>query len=342
MLLAGRDRLRSRSAQGDAMITVIIPYYQEASGILQRALRSVNAQRDCPLPLHVIVVDDSSPVPAENELLDLGDLGVPVQCIRRPNGGPGAARNMGLDNAPEQTRYVAFLDSDDEWSPDHLARAVAALESGYDFYFADHLQLGAEVSAFRRAGRISPENHPALADNTDLHGYQGDMLDQIVRGNVIGTSTVVFDYTRFRRHRFKVEFTNAGEDYLFWIDLVLDGARCTFSARTEAVYGRGVNVYAGSNWGSERHLLRVHNEIKFKKLLRRAYPLNELQRHTVDESLATLRWEFASDVMRRLRHRHSLPLNLLSAHLMLDPLSYVMLPVNAIRIFRQRASGQVA
>ena len=160
-----------------------------------------------------------------------------MQCIRQPNGGPGAARNTGLDNAPEQARYVAFLDSDDEWSPDHLARAAAALQWGYDFYFADHLQIGAETSAFQRAGRISPEEHPALTASAGLHGYQGDMFDQTVRGNVIGTSTVVYDFARFGGHRFKVEFTNAGEDYLFWIDLVLDGARCAFSARTEAVYG---------------------------------------------------------------------------------------------------------
>jgi succinoglycan biosynthesis protein ExoW len=326
----------------ESLITVVIPYYQEEIGVLQRALRSVSAQRDCPLPVHVLVIDDSSPVPAEQEMLALGDVGVSVECIHRPNGGPGAARNTGLDNAPEQTRYVAFLDSDDEWSPDHLARAVAALRSGYDFYFADHLQLGAEVGAFRRAGRISPEKHPEIADIEGLHGYQGDMFDQILRGNVIGTSTVVFDYARFGRHRFKVEFTNAGEDYLFWIDLVLDGAQCAFSALTEAVYGRGVNVYAGSGWGNERHLLRVHNEIKFKKLLRRAYPLNESQRRSVDESLTALRRAFASDVLRRIRHRHSLPLNLLSAHLALDPLSYVMLPANAVRIFRQRSQGQIA
>lgn len=326
----------------ESVITIVIPYYQDEPGVLQRALRSVSAQRDCPLPLRVIVVDDSSPVSADQELLALGNIGLQVQRISQPNGGPGAARNTGLDNAPEQTRYVAFLDSDDEWSPDHLARAVAALQSGYDFYFADHLQLGAEVSAFRRAGRISPEKHPALANSTGLHVYQGDMLDQIVRGNVIGTSTVVFDFARFRRHRFKVEFTSAGEDYLFWIDLVLDGARCAFSARTEAVYGRGVNVYAGSGWGSERHLLRVHNEIKFKKLLRSAYPLNELQRSSVDESVTALRREFASDILRRLRHRRGLQLNLLIAHLALDPLSYIMLPANAFRIFRKRSENRTA
>ena len=41
-----------------------------------------------------------------------------VQVIVQPNGGPGSARNTGLDSAPPDTRYIAFLDSDDEWTPD--------------------------------------------------------------------------------------------------------------------------------------------------------------------------------------------------------------------------------
>ena len=46
------------------MICVVIPYYQREPGILRRALASIAAQRDCPLPIHVIVVDDASPAPA--------------------------------------------------------------------------------------------------------------------------------------------------------------------------------------------------------------------------------------------------------------------------------------
>ena len=36
------------------MITVVIPYYQKAPGILARALASIAAQQDCPLPVRVI------------------------------------------------------------------------------------------------------------------------------------------------------------------------------------------------------------------------------------------------------------------------------------------------
>lgn len=76
--------------------------------------------------------------------------------------------------------------------------------------------INSTIGAFARTGRIQPNTHPQLPDaQPGLHSYQGDLLDQIIRGNVIGTSTAVYDYLRFPKNRFKVEFTNAGEDYLF-------------------------------------------------------------------------------------------------------------------------------
>ena len=95
------------------MITVIIPYYQRTPGILAKALASIAAQQDSPLPVHVIVVDDASPVPAAAEIADIEGPPYTLQVIVQPNGGPGAARNTGLDNAPKETKYIAFLDSDD-------------------------------------------------------------------------------------------------------------------------------------------------------------------------------------------------------------------------------------
>ena len=130
----------------------------------------------------MIVVDDASPVPAADEMAALPAAAMPhpVQVIRQPNAGPGGARNAGLDALPADARYVAFLDSDDEWSEDHLARAVAALQAGYDFYFADHIQLGSDVGAFARAGRIDPERHPRIAPpHEGLHAFSGDLFDQI-------------------------------------------------------------------------------------------------------------------------------------------------------------------
>lgn len=314
------------------MITVVIPYYQRSSGILAKALSSIATQQGCSLPVHVIVVDDASPAPAGPELAAAAPMPHPVQVIVQPNGGPGAARNTGLDNAPPGTRYIAFLDSDDEWTPDHLARAVAALDSGYDFYFADLYQLDQTTSAFARAGRIQTNQHPLLPILlTDLHAYQGDMFDQIIRGNLIGTPTVVYSFTRFATQRFKIEFTNAGEDYLFWMELAHKGARITFSSQPEVRCGKGVNVYAGAGWGSEQHLLRVHDELKYRKLTGQLFPLTIQQQRHIEHCMRDLRLAFARDLLHRLRHRKPLPWPVLQQHFKLDPWSFLGLPVTLPR-----------
>lgn len=320
------------------MITVIIPYYQRTPGILAKALASIAAQHNCPLPVHVIVVDDASPAPAAAEIAPNETPPYTLQVIVQPNGGPGAARNAGLDNAPKETKYIAFLDSDDEWTPDHLARAVAALHSGFDFFFADLYQLGQTTSAFLRAGRIQTSEHPLIPNvPSGLHAYQGDMLDQIIRGNLIGTPTVVYDFLRFSKQRFRVEFTNAGEDYLFWMEMVQNHAKIAFSSQPEVLCGKGVNVYSGAGWGSEQHLLRVHNELKYRKTTAKIFALTADQHLHLQTSIRALRVAFFRDLLHRLTHRQKLPFKLLAAHFALDPLTYWMAPVNLFKVLRGKA-----
>ncbi|MDC6166110.1 glycosyltransferase family 2 protein [Paucibacter sp. XJ19-41] len=318
------------------MITVVIPYFQRSPGVLRRALASIAAQQACPLPIHILVVDDASPVPADDEITAAtlpDDIGMTL--IRQTNGGPGAARNTGLDALPESTRYVAFLDSDDEWSPDHLVRAALALDSGFDFYFADHYQLDTQVSAFARAGKLKAGEHPTLPlAAANLHAYRGDMVDQIMRGNVIGTSTVVYRRAGFSELRFRIDYTSAGEDYLFWLGLVRAGSRIAFSSQVEATYGRGVNVYSGAVWGSAEHMLRVHNELKYRKLLLREFCRNAEQEAFLRVAVHQLRRDFIRDLTHRLKHRKPLPRALLGRYFRDDPATLWLAPLLLLEILR--------
>lgn len=306
-------------------IAVIIPYFQRNAGILHRALRSIARQAQCPVTVEVLIVDDASPIPAEDECAGIEwPEHLSVRIVRRINGGPGAARNSGLDGVKPGTTFVAFLDSDDEWSPLHLARAVAALESGFDFYFSDHRQLGQSIGAFERGGRIRAEDHPRIGVAHDgLHAYRGDMFDQILRGNVIGTSTVVYRHRGFENIRFDVEFTTAGEDYLFWMKLSKAGARISFSSEIEADYGRGVNVYSGSGWGTEGHLRRVQQEILYRLAILRMFPLNPEQKLLVEGKIVELRISFLRDIAHRLVRFKGVPLKLLAIQLKADPLTFL-------------------
>ena len=253
------------------------------------------------------------------------------------NGGPGTARNRALDSLPTTVRYVAFLDSDDEWSDDHLANAREALGAGYDVYFSDLTQLQQAVGAFARGGRIRPAEHPSIGGNTHLHRFIGDMVEQIVVGNVIGTSTVVFNFQQIPDVRFRPELRHAGEDYLFWIELAARGARFAFSDKIEATYGKGVNVYSGASWGTETHLARVANELQYYRLCRRQFPLSRCARKALQGKTRALQVDAIRDLLRRIRRRQPPPLAWIKDIVRSDPgILLTCVPI-ALRIATNRA-----
>jgi succinoglycan biosynthesis protein ExoW len=314
------------------VVHVIIPYFQKQHGILAKALRSVFAQRGI-RPENVVVIDDQSPVSARSEIVSLGfQLPVPLTIVDQANAGPGAARNRGLDSVPGSVKYVAFLDSDDEWSEDHLANACEALDAGFDCYFANHLQVGQSVGSFERARRIEADLHPRISGNPALHAYHGDMLDRIITGNVIGTSTVVYNFQKYREVRFHRKLRSAGEDYLFWMTLAARGAKFAFSSKIEAVYGRGVNVYSGSGWGTEGHLLRIQNEMQFRKLTKETFALSASQSNFVDQQIQTLRLACVRDILHRLMHFHPISVSLLRSQARVDLETLLAFPLLALKV----------
>lgn len=93
-------------------ISVIIPTYNRAS-LISRAINSVLVQLEPDDEL--IVVNDGS---TDNTDEVVGRFGSKLRYVKTSNAGAGAARNRGIREATRP--LVAFLDSDDEWMPDHL------------------------------------------------------------------------------------------------------------------------------------------------------------------------------------------------------------------------------
>jgi glycosyltransferase involved in cell wall biosynthesis len=102
-------------------VTAAITTYNRAP-FLQGAIESVLAQTfaDC----EVLVVDDGSTDDTGAALEPYADR---IRVVRQENGGRSAARNTAVREA--RAPLVSFLDSDDRWLPDKLARQVPVLES---------------------------------------------------------------------------------------------------------------------------------------------------------------------------------------------------------------------
>jgi glycosyltransferase involved in cell wall biosynthesis len=100
-------------------VSCIVPVYN-GEAFLRETLDSIVAQTY--RELDVIVVDDGS-IDGTRDLV--AQYEAPLRYVWQANAGPSSARNTGLRAA--QGKYVAFLDADDLWHPDKLARQVALL-----------------------------------------------------------------------------------------------------------------------------------------------------------------------------------------------------------------------
>lgn len=100
-------------------VAAIIPAYNRATTIV----RAVESVLDQTRPAdEVLVIDDGSTDETVNLLAPYRDR-IRVDTIE--NAGAAVARNIGASRTTAD--WLAFLDSDDYWLPDHLARITAAI-----------------------------------------------------------------------------------------------------------------------------------------------------------------------------------------------------------------------
>lgn len=131
------------------LISVVIPVYN-VEAYLAACVESVLDQTYRNYEL--ILVDDGSPDRCPQMCDEFAKRDSRIRVIHKENGGLSSARNAGIDAA--QGEYLAFLDSDDLWTPVFLERLYGAIES-----------TGADLSVclFQRFQGESPKNLPQPA-----------------------------------------------------------------------------------------------------------------------------------------------------------------------------------
>ncbi len=172
---ADHDRLReqqflsslgSGATRGDGfevLVSVILPVHNRRNATAA-TLRSVLAQTLSDWEL-LLVDDGSDPAEDPATLDEVRDSRIRV--IRQDHSGPGRARNTGLARARGQ--YVAWLDSDDVWRPEHLRALTGLLVRDHRraaYSIAEHRVPGEAPSyATLEGGRefLEVENHIAMS-----------------------------------------------------------------------------------------------------------------------------------------------------------------------------------
>jgi glycosyltransferase involved in cell wall biosynthesis len=138
-------------------VSVVIPTHNR-SGLLALTLRS--ALRQHGVDLEVVVVDDGSTDGTAAAVERLADPRVRMVRHATPLG-VSSSRNAGIAEA--RGRWVAFLDDDDLWAPDKLARQLEAAEAARrSWVYAGTVNVDDRLRVLEGGPPPPPERVPEL------------------------------------------------------------------------------------------------------------------------------------------------------------------------------------
>jgi len=222
------------SASAPPTVSAIVAVY-DGERFLGDALRSILGQT--PPPFEVCVIDDGS----RDGSAAVARAFAGVRVLRREeNAGQAAALNWGV--ASTSGDALAFLDADDVWMPDKLARQLAALDAdpGLDVVYGllreRHEGKGVDVAGFGvvRLAHLLSAMLVRCAVFDEVGGFDtrfalGSVVDWYARACEAGLRQHVIPHVVYERriHGANVGITQAGRrgDYLAVVKAALDRRR---------------------------------------------------------------------------------------------------------------------
>lgn len=212
----------TKSTAAPPLVTAVIPYYNRAD-TLPRALRSIE-QQTYP-DIEIVIVDDCSATGPEGVVAKMG-LRRKVSVVRQPeNRGASAARNAGMRAA--RGRFIAFLDSDDEWLPEKIEEQMRLVAQCDDW---DNIFCLSRTCIDWGDGRrtlTEPWNPAKDSAATFLFVRCGYLhVNSILLSSAIG------------KRLFFNEALKDYEDNLFVVEAAAQGARMLFAESAVSVYYR--------------------------------------------------------------------------------------------------------
>jgi len=189
------------------LVSIITPLYN-ADSFIEDMINSVINQTYTNWEL--IIVDDCSTDQGYANVLNFKDKDKRITLLRnKKNLGPALSRNKGIKHA--KGRFIAFLDSDDQWMPDKLEKQIEFMQkNAYTFTFSEYKMIDEadNVIGFK-------DSLPVKVD-----------YKKLLESNYIGCLTAVYD-TRFLGKIYMPEILKR-QDYGLWLKILkkIDYAYC--------------------------------------------------------------------------------------------------------------------
>lgn len=183
----------------EILVSVVMPTYN-CEQYIGTAIQSVLNQA---VPLELIVIDDHSGDGTARVVGEFCQDSRVIYVYNEENLGVAQSRNIGMQMA--KGKYIAFLDADDYWAENKLARQTALMEEKQAVLSSTGREL------MDKEGHLSGR----MIGIKPVISYK-----ELLKGNVMNTSGVMV-LTQVAR-RYPMEQEQLHEDYIMWLSILKD------------------------------------------------------------------------------------------------------------------------
>lgn len=249
------------------LVSVITPTFN-SSEFIAETIQSVVAQTYT--NWEMIIVDDCSTDNTVEKVKEYQDKDNRIHLYElKQNSGSAIARNTAMDHA--EGRYIAFLDSDDLWLPEKLAKQLSFMKEK-DIAFS-----------FTKYTRILEDGTKTNAVSTTPESVN---YDDLMKRCVIGCLTVMLDRDKIGEMRMVNIRTR--QDYAFWLQITKKGYLAYGLPEILSEYRLVDNSISSNKWKAAKRNWYVFREIENQSLIKSIYYFT----HYVIRSLMDLwRWK---------------------------------------------------
>jgi glycosyltransferase involved in cell wall biosynthesis len=213
-------------------ISVIIPTYNRENS-LERAIESVLAQTYHNYEL--IVIDDGS---TDNTSRIIKKYKKKIRYFSQLHSGVSSARNLGLEKS--EGAWVAFLDSDDYWLPQKLARQMQCLSENPQW-----LVMQTDEKWIRNGVFVNPmKKH---------RKYSGWIFPQCLPLCIVSPSAVIIHQKVFNDVGVFDESLPVCEDYDLWLRIALKYEIGLLPEKLIVKTGGHSDQLSRKYWGMDRY-----------------------------------------------------------------------------------------
>lgn len=248
-----------RSGAPDPLVSVIVPTYERPDQLV-RTIESILGQTYH--DVEILVVNDCGPDVA-GRLAPLSSRGNITYIRHDHNAGLAAARNTGLRAA--NGKYIAYLDDDDIYYPDHLKILVDFLESGeYRVAYTD---------AYRAWQKLDQGRYVTFKRDI-AYSFDFD-YDRILAENFVPVLCFMHEKSCLDRVGMFDESLRSHEDWDLWIRMSrafkfghIKKVTCEFAFRQDGstmTSGNKADLRATCERMFEKHAGLVHNRPHLKR-----------------------------------------------------------------------------